>query len=264
MARFRVPEVAIGFLVASAFWVAVAIIYPKYYSGEQEAAQNPAPVFVPKPANEAESETNRRIADYNRALDWLTLGLVVANIALWWVTWRSGKRQLSISAQQTDIQRKQHALEQLQYFTSHRPRIILRDVHWEKGQVFYILTNVGGTKATIIEAWIMVEFLPDGRALRPLRSFGHDDLGRLVFEAGEMKDLTYVIPGVTGMSADDMMRVGIEEGLISGQGYFTGTIVYEDDVGIKRRAVFRRRWNVEGKSFARLDPAQERDNEYSD
>jgi len=83
MGRFRVPEIALGFLTGAVFGMSVAIIYPKYYGSEQPAAQNATPILVPKPANETEVETNRRIADYNRTLDWLTFGLIIANLALW-------------------------------------------------------------------------------------------------------------------------------------------------------------------------------------
>ena len=167
---------------------------------------------------------------------------------------------------QARLIRKSIDLAAKEFIATHRPRIVLRnvDVDLAGGNVHYMLVNIGDTKATIVESWIMMEFLPDSNALRPLRSFGHDDLGRLVFEAGEMKDLTYVVPGVTGANAADMIRVGIEEGLISGHSFFTGTIVYEDDLRVRRRAVFRRRLNVKGKCFDRLGPAEERDNEYSD
>lgn len=165
---------------------------------------------------------------------------------------------------QARLIRKSIDLATKEFIATHRPRIVLRNIDLASGSVLYVLVNIGDTKATIVESWIMMEFLPDSSALRPLRSLGHDDLGRLVFEAGEMKELTYVAPGVTGASADAMIRVGIEEGLIAGHAYFTGTIVYEDDRHVRRRAVFRRRLNTKGESFERLSPEQERDNEYSD
>jgi hypothetical protein len=154
-------------------------------------------------------------------------------------------------------------LARTEFVSTHRPRIVLRDIHLIEDDVFYMLVNIGDTKATVVESWISMEFLPDGAVFRPLRSFGHDDLGRVVFEAGEMKDLTYTVPGVA-LRAADFMRVGIEGGLIPGCPYFTGTIIYEDDLRVRRRAVFRRRLRVESKCFERLSAAEERDNEYSD
>jgi hypothetical protein len=140
----------------------------------------------------------------------------------------------------------------------------LGDVHLEGEEIFYLLTNVGDTKAEIIEGWILVES-PD--VLRPLRSAGHYDLNGLTFAGGETKDLTYRIP--VGFSFD-LMYPGVRERIkIEGEkwssganSYFTGTIVYADDLGNRRRTVFRRRWN--SKSFVRLSPEEERDHEYSD
>ena len=86
MGRFRIPEIVIGFLVATALWVAVAVIYPKYYGAKTDAIKSAPQITV-------ELEINKRIADYNEALDWLTAFLVTANIALWLTTWRAGVRQ---------------------------------------------------------------------------------------------------------------------------------------------------------------------------
>ena len=92
----------------------------------------------------------------------------------------------------------------------------------------------------------MVEH-PQG-ILRPLRSFGYDDLKALHFAVGEMKDMTYRPP-----QAIDFFKAGDLD--------FTGTIVYADRTGQRRRTVFRRRWDVERQGFCRLaDP----DQEYSD
>jgi hypothetical protein len=49
---------------------------------------------------------------------------------------------------------------------------------------------------------------------------------------------------------------------VFGERYFTGTIVYIDDLGIRRQSVFRRIWDDKSHSFVRL--ANERDLEYSD
>jgi hypothetical protein len=90
--RFRVPEIVLGFLSATAFWALVAVVYPDYYGSEQSPNKNAAVVSAPKPPQEAEVEINQRIANYNRTLDWLTAFLVIANIALWWATWRGSAK----------------------------------------------------------------------------------------------------------------------------------------------------------------------------
>jgi hypothetical protein len=111
----------------------------------------------------------------------------------------------------------------------------------------------------------MVEFVSEHSSIRPLRSFGHDDLGRLVLLAGEMKDLTYDIPGELSvpMIIPSIRRIGIDgQPPVFGERYFTGTLVYADDLGIRRQSVFRRRWDDASHSFVRL--ANERDQEYAD
>jgi hypothetical protein len=83
---FRRFELVLGFLIATAFWVAVAVIYPKYYGAEYQATKETLHIAT-------EAETNERIANYNEALAWLTALLVAANLLLWWTTWRSSARQ---------------------------------------------------------------------------------------------------------------------------------------------------------------------------
>ena len=156
-------------------------------------------------------------------------------------------------------------LARAEFIQTHRPQIILRDVWMEnnKQEILYILVNIGGTKATVVESWILAEFIPRGRFIRPLRSYGHDDLGRLTFAAGEMKDLTYRVPGEISayIMFPDAMRIGAEnEPPMIGHFYFTGTILYSDDAGNKRRSVFRRRWDSLSEGFDRADP----DLEYAD
>jgi hypothetical protein len=84
--RLRVPEIVLGFLLATAFWSMVAIVYPKYHGADHEATKDTPHVV-------AEVDTNERIANYNEALAWLTAFLVFANIALWLTTLRSGVSQ---------------------------------------------------------------------------------------------------------------------------------------------------------------------------
>jgi hypothetical protein len=107
--RFRIPEIVLGALLAVAIFAigtSVQIINPKNDASETGSADSPAPISAPKTTQETEAEVNRRIADYNRALDWLTFGLVVANIALWWVTWRSGVRQSRDMRESVDIAKR--------------------------------------------------------------------------------------------------------------------------------------------------------------
>jgi hypothetical protein len=202
-----------------------------------------------------------------------TVILAISTIGLWLATislFRSGENQIRSSRQIASIQarqtRQQLSLARQEFISSHRPRIILRDVHLEGRQVFYMLVNTGDTDATIVESWILGEFVPDGTPIRPLRSPGHDDLGKLALAAGETRDLTYDLPGEIGFAITfpETRRIGIEGRPVFGQRYFTGTIVYADNLGVRRRSVFRRIWDDGRHAFVRLPIDLERDHEYCD
>jgi hypothetical protein len=165
------------------------------------------------------------------------------------------------------LTRKAIDLARQEFVASHRPRIILKDVHLTADEVHYMLVNVGDTDATIVESWILAEFIEHGNRLRPLRSPGHDDLGRLVIAAGESRDLTYLLPGEISFAIKfpDSRKIAIEgKPAVFGERYFVGVIVYEDGLRVRRRSVFRRKWDDASLTFIRLTPEQERDHEYAD
>src|SRR6185437_16196443 len=122
----------------------------------------------------------------------------IASIAIaffTWTLWRSGEkttrltrmmgriahRQFLISGQQTDIQRKQHALGRLQYFVTHRPRLKIRHVSIETADhighptIFFdngetvrgglAVVNVGGSEATIVDTRYRIFFTNTGLPL---------------------------------------------------------------------------------------------------
>ena len=92
MRRFRIPEIGLGALLAVSMFVmdtTAQTTNPKNDVTEAGSNKDGGRVVT----EETEARTNRRIADYNRTLDELTFFLVLANVALWLVTWRSGVRQ---------------------------------------------------------------------------------------------------------------------------------------------------------------------------
>jgi len=160
-------------MVATALWVTVAVIYPKYSGDKQETTQN----ATPKSAQQTEAETNRRIADYNETLDWLTAFLVLANIGLWIVTWRSGVRQsrdmeASVAAahRSADIAEKALLSVEVPYLYPYiRKHGIKRDFNQTKGWhvkgfeygsefITYYFKNFGRTPAEIVEIFSVVRF----------------------------------------------------------------------------------------------------------
>jgi hypothetical protein len=157
-------------------------------------------------------------------------------------------------------------LARQEFISSHRPRIVLRDVILEGENILYMLVNTGDTSAMIVESWIMAEFIRLGDRFRTLRSFGHDDLGRLVIDAGEAKDLIYPLPEEISFAIKwPGRRVGsAERNPILGTCYFVGALVYEDERKVRRRSVFRRKFDGVKAVFVRLSPDEERDHEYAD
>lgn len=154
-------------------------------------------------------------------------------------------------------------LTRLELIQTHRPRIILREVYIDDGKIWFRLVNTGGTSATIIESYVMTEIANTKAALRSLLSTGKDDLGRRVLTGGEYKELPYKPTHDHAFIFN--MGGGPGSGtLFTGPLYFTGTIVYVDDLGTRRRSVFRRQWHNGDRRFIRLPPEEERDNEYAD
>lgn len=198
------------------------------------------------------------------ALDWLwradnltavsTLAIAFFTIVLAWTSYCQAR-----------LIRRSIDLARDEFNSSHRPRIVVRDVWCEPpGNISYMLFNTGDTTARVVESWVLAEFIPSNQAIRPLRSAGHNDLGQIRFAAGEMKDLTYSAPSEVSayMLVPDMMRIATEDrGPMVGDFYFTGAILYADDAGNLRRSVFRRRWDKDRKCFVRLDDS---DQEYAD
>jgi hypothetical protein len=182
-----------------------------------------------------------------------TVFIALFTVTLWWA-----------AAGQYDLIEQQIKLARSEYISSNRPRIVLKEV-WmdqDKGEILYILVNTGGSPATIIESWIFAEWTWPQRAIRPLRSQGYDYLGRLTFAAGEMKDLIFPIPAgvATFVRVPEIKRIATEDrpAMTDWKLYFIGVILYSDEIGNKRRSVFRRQWNEELSGFERLkDPDQE-------
>lgn len=117
-----------------------------------------------------------------------------------------------------------------------RPHIVVRDVdlifdvHDKPLVVQFTVVNLGGTRATIIESRILIDFLGSARPYRPRYDSGSDVFGRRSFAPG----------------ASDTFRV---DGRDMYNGSFdptqlylclVGYIVYEDDLANKRRMGFCR------------------------
>ena len=138
------------------------------------------------------------------------------------------------------------SLAREEFISTHRPKIVLREVDFVDNSIIYIFANIGGTEATVMESWIMDEALIAGQPVRSLRSFGHDDLGRLKFAAGEIKDFTHPQVGGGGVYIrfPSAARIITEDGIQhTGEVHFTGAILYADTGAPLARLRKKERWS---------------------
>jgi hypothetical protein len=167
----------------------------------------------------------------------------------------------AVGFRQARLIAKSIALAREEFNATHRPHIVVRDVVKDGDNILYLLVNKGDSPAIIIESYVLAEFVPDGQALQALRSAGYDCLGRLSLTVGEVKEATYKIQESHRLASkypDRKVGVTGESAPAFGSFYFTGTIVYEDGSGHRRRSVFRRRWNGKSGGFEQLEnPAYE-------
>lgn len=199
-------------------------------------------------------DTDRELAEYTRQLALFTAALVFATVLLGiigvWQGW---------------LTREVVGLAREEFVASHRPKIILRNVSVieEDGieKILYSLINIGESKATIVNSWILGEFIMKGDAIRNMRCAGHDDLGNVELAPGEDRDFIYVVPTDAGSSL--YMRLGRDAIRMTlykdADFYFAGSIRYADDLGNIRTSVFRRKFDNGG--FYKTDNP---DHEYAD
>jgi len=157
-------------------------------------------------------------------------------------------------------------LARAEFIASYRPRLILRNVYQIAESVEYLLVNIGDTKATIIESAITIELMERDNRFAPLRTEGRNDIGRIEIAAGEAKELSRPLPGnaIFWIKWPEARRIGIEGAPIAYDCYFVGVIIYADDLGVRRRSIFRRIWSDHTLTFLRLAPDDRTDHEYSD
>ncbi|MGI4797505.1 MAG: hypothetical protein ACRYG8_26350 [Janthinobacterium lividum] len=167
--------------------------------------------------------------------------------------------------QQARLTRDAVNLARAEFTAAHPPKLVLLDTVMEaEWVVAYTLANVGGSPATIQESWLQAEYLNPYLPTRSSRSAGHDDLGRLVFAAGEIKDLTYPLDREISRYLDfpDGGRLNPDTVHCHPNNlHFSGAIRFADNEGVLRRTVFRRQWSH---VLRRFGPSSEPENEYAE
>jgi hypothetical protein len=192
------------------------------------------------------------------------------------------RRQMLISGQQTDIQRKQHALGGLQFLATHRPKLRIRHVildesagdvlgfiPWDHGDEIkgsLIVVNAGGTKATIIESRYRIFFTQTGL---PAGEAPYDTTFNELLIVGQELDVgeSNAIPlsdkiemwGIMAPTEDGtrtLRRFEQENWSV----YVMGQIRYRDEGGVERFMGFCRKRMRNG----RYRPVKSPDYEYED
>lgn len=141
-----------------------------------------------------------------------------------------------------------------EFIASHRPKLILRDATAEQNMgelivVNYIISNIGGTPATIIEGALRVkvfrgwEFEPENL---PEVVNGESDIDGHKLMPGEQIRLTFDNPVLRWNGNNDTCHTFLEPeyGL-----FFSGQIFYGDQDGIRRSIGFRRKYFSEQHRF---------------
>jgi hypothetical protein len=273
-------------LIAAPFLFAVVLLIAAWTSGFQEIICEQT-----KSGEEQCARYNlaayylvqiRRTVDENDGLITALATIVIAafTAALWRSTdklWLAGEeqkaisknladiaeRQMAIAGEQTDIIAKQHAIGRLQFIATHRPRIIVREVHapmqYGPGPFFitYTLANVGGTLGTVVNTDVFAEFvmtpafLEVPRARRPeqFRIDAYQGVKDIPLASGESIEIGFPFHDV--MTDDERIQPTSDP---NGLPFFVGRIIYVDESNVRRSTVFRRRY----------DPATRRFREWGD
>lgn len=219
----------------------------------------------------AASESQVLIARLLRGVAILDLFLAALALCLLLKTYKETRRTALASiraanaaTRATSIAKEQIRLAREEFASSHRPRIIVRNISIvvENGEmkILYSLTNVGGAKATIANSWIMTELVLRESPIRNLRALGHVDLGEVPFTAGQYYDFHHALsPDVQRFIATHPTQRGFGKAF-DAELHFTGSLRYVDELGNSRNSVFRRVLGMDGAFHKSGDP----DHEYSD
>jgi hypothetical protein len=239
MRRILNPEIALGFFVASLFWIGVVGLQASYAPTEKQKDEcYEAARKTGYKADECKSFWERTTGDpialFNLILAFSTVGLWVATISLY----RAGRQQFDLARQE--------------FIATHRPRIILRYIQGpfynDEGHQFIWLTfvNTGANDATI-------EAFGGDLAYRG----GFNETWEIPGLDAELKDIepitivcgqrhVFEVTAKTSSSSDEAISKSAWQGR---QICAVGRIRYRDANGISRDTGFFRVLDDEGVNF---------------
>jgi hypothetical protein len=208
---------------------------PNGNASTQVAQSGPA---GPSPESR-EARATEVIAIYTGRLAWLTgvlavVGIVTSGLTLW-----------------------QIRLARAEFLASNRPKLVVRNVIRDNGaeKFAFLLINKGKAACTVVESVIVLRANVDDVPIIS-DTEGINDIGRLRFDQGKARRIE-VEPKSEG---EEVGQTAFDLGFLESY-KIRGVIIYEDDVGIRRRTVFTRILKKGKDVFERVD---EPDADYAD
>jgi len=204
------------------------------------------------------------------AAGFFTLWLVIVGgcqLALFWVQLKYIRESLNDAAAAADAAKNSADLAREEFNATQRAKLVVRELlklprHIERAsvEVRYVVANVGGSEAEIVESWIEIQNVQDG-ILWPLQpTEGANPIGKVIIEAGRhifLEQNSTVSHASLGIGQIGARRHQRDEPEL----FFRGFILYEDRNHIKRRTAFCRRYDFKARRFRIVDDP---DDEYAD
>ena len=261
----RIPALAALVLAIAIGSVFVVKQYePKQWQAEQ-ATKNRGEIDA---VNILASE---RVAYYTKILAIFTGALSAFGVIQVWFLIRADQKaalaadlagkQMALSGRQTDLAEKQHGLGREQFFATHRPRLVLKDVFFDEDNLVFELVNIGGSDAKIVGGFVVLAFVSDERRFKDAREGNRQGLDGAVFSAGQLRQFKGDVPAairdqLTRMATlahfPDAARIRNADNPAPPMQdiYFFGAIQYVDgrgeEFGVTRLSAFRRLYVIDG------------------
>lgn len=212
--RFRGYEIALGFLLATALWITLSAVYPRY--GSKQEAEHFA----------GSNSTDERLANYTLALAIFTGLLAISTVGLGYVTWRGIRNQ---SRETRILQRA--------YLTALLGGVDIDTNGQVLGQV--IFSNAGHLPARKVSAFVKIMWSAER--------------GLSEFDSAQNPPQSMVMPVNTKLAIGSGALASGKQRLVNGQGYIYvwGRVSYEDGFGDPKWLIYCHRYNCGSPKNAR-------------
>ena len=220
-------------------------------------------------------DPNERIAQYTLGLEWFTGALAIFSAIEIFVLVRTedgmrrsieiARRQMLLTGLQADIINKQQAVGRQEYFATHRPKLVVREVVMTERtpyvKIQFAVANVGASDAAVVESAAV--FWHGSAALLRVRDIpAAQEIGAVTIASGDRHthEITSDIQGFGLFLAAGELDARFWDR--ADPFVFRGYIIYQDPITeIRRRTAFWRVYNASAQRFGAVDDP---DFEYAD